>query len=83
MLGGNLLDHIIVGGDNQEYLRFRQKGIMRYREIRLQTDFRSLEINTVLDMEQAAADKEERSICGRGSPWRERVLFGEELEKPK
>lgn len=52
LIGIPLLDHIIVGGDNQEYFSFRQKGIMKYSDLQLQTDYRRLEFEDVRSAEE-------------------------------
>lgn len=45
LVGIPLLDHIIVGGDNQEYFSFRERRILRYQDLRLETDYRCLNFN--------------------------------------
>ncbi len=45
ILGIPLLDHIIVGGDNSEYFSFREKGILPMKAIKLQKDYKKLDMD--------------------------------------
>ena len=41
--GITLQDHVIVGGDNSQYFRFCEKGLLKHPDIYLSTDYKSLE----------------------------------------
>ncbi len=45
ILGIPLVDHIIVGGDNSKYFSFREKGILPMKAIKLQNDYKKLDMN--------------------------------------
>lgn len=51
-IGIPLLDHIIVGGDNSHYFSFKEKKLMPVPQIYLQTDYRSLDIQTPMVAEK-------------------------------
>ena len=51
-IGIPLLDHIIVGGDNSHYFSFKEKKLMPVPQIYLQTDYRSLDIQTSMVAEK-------------------------------
>jgi len=43
ILGIPLVDHIIVGGKNESYFSFKEKGILDYQHNRFETDYKNLE----------------------------------------
>lgn len=55
LLGIPLMDHIIVGGDNSEFFSFRQKEMMKQKEIPFTSDYRYLDFE-----EQAVVAEKER-----------------------
>lgn len=40
-----LLDHIIVGGDNSQYFSFKEKGVLTYPNIKLNTDYHDIKFD--------------------------------------
>ena len=45
ILGIPLLDHIIVGGDNSNYFSFREKKILPMKEVKLQRNYKELDMD--------------------------------------
>ena len=43
LIGIQLVDHIIVGGSNENYFSFREKGLMEFEHFRAKTDYRDIE----------------------------------------
>lgn len=52
LIGIPLLDHIIVGGDNQSYFSFKSHGIMSYEPIKLETEYMNLCTDSFADEKQ-------------------------------
>ena len=52
LMGIGLLDHIIVGGSNQEYFSFKEKDLMKTVGISLATDYKSLDFVSPLVAEK-------------------------------
>lgn len=52
LVGIPLVDHVIVGGDNQEYFSFKEKGIVRNQAMRYQDDYQYLEWETAVEREK-------------------------------
>lgn len=50
-----LLDHIIVGGKNEEYFSFREKDMIKLPKIPLSTDYRTLDFEQPLVAENGKA----------------------------
>lgn len=48
IMGINLIDHIIVGGDNSRYFSFREKDMIKNPQIVLETDYRAIDMEPVL-----------------------------------
>lgn len=42
LMGVQLLDHIIVGGKNQEYFSFRSQELLSYQSIKYASDYHAL-----------------------------------------
>ena len=53
LLGIPLIDHIIVGGKNQEFFSFKEKGMIKNPNINYQTDYKTFDITTPLVAERA------------------------------
>ena len=43
LIGIQLVDHIIVGGSNENYFSFCEKGLMEFEHFRAKTDYRDIE----------------------------------------
>ena len=52
LMGIPLIDHLIVGGSNKEYFSFKEKDLITNAGIRLATDYRSLDYQSVLVAEK-------------------------------
>ena len=52
LLGIPLLDHIIVGGDNQDFFSFKEKGMIDNPNITYSSDYRTLDIQSPLVAEK-------------------------------
>ncbi len=52
MMGIPLLDHIIVGGNNQEYFSFKEKQLMKTPKISLATDYKTFDMQSQLVAEK-------------------------------
>ena len=47
LMGVQLLDHIIVGGNNQEYFSFRSQKLISYQSIKYTSDYHALSFDEV------------------------------------
>ncbi len=61
LIGIPILDHIIVGGDNQSYFSFREKGLMKFEHNQIVEDYEKLQF----DMPHVAEDIPARRRKGR------------------
>lgn len=52
LAGIELLDHIIVGGDNSQYFSFREQRIMPVHSVQYETDYTKLEFPTSIAAEK-------------------------------
>ena len=43
LIGIQLVDHIIVGGSNENYFSFREKGLMEFEHVKLEEDYLKIE----------------------------------------
>ena len=58
LVGIELLDHVIVGADNNTYFSFREKGIVKYAEpIRYVTELEQLHIDKAAERSRADGDE--------------------------
>lgn len=62
LMGIPLVDHIIVGGNTQNYFSFRKKQILKNVETEYQTDYRLLIFDEDMVAETQEADKRENNI---------------------
>lgn len=62
LMGIPLVDHIIVGGNTQNYFSFRKKQILKNVETEYQTDYRLLSFDEDMVAETQEADKRENNI---------------------
>ena len=56
LMGIPLVDHIIVGGDNQSYFSFKEKDILDFDHSRLETDYKKIEYQRYAVAEPCAVD---------------------------
>lgn len=56
LIGIPLVDHIIVGGDNQSYFSFKEKDILDFDHSRLETDYKKIEYQRYAVVEPCAVD---------------------------
>ena len=52
MVGIQLIDHVIVGGNNREFFSFKEKGLMDNPKITYETDYRNFSFTNSLVAEQ-------------------------------
>lgn len=52
MVGIQLIDHVIVGGNNREFFSFKEKGLMDNPKITYATDYRNFSFTNSLVAEQ-------------------------------
>jgi len=52
LMGIPLLDHIIIGADNEKYFSFREKGVLPYANIHLENDYNAIELSAPMVAEQ-------------------------------
>ena len=71
LIGITLLDHIIVGGDNERYFSFKEKGVLMNVLAKYQTDYQKIEFE-----EAVVAEKGMKHDCceSNGRKRKERVL---------
>lgn len=72
ILGIPLVDHVIVGGKNESYFSFREKGILDYQHNRFENDYNNLVFPSIhvaeeesMKMEKQDEDQEEQPIARR------------------
>ncbi len=46
LLGVPLVDHLIVGGNNTQYFSFREKGILPMNKVKLEKEYKKLDIDS-------------------------------------
>jgi DNA repair protein RadC len=56
LMGIPLVDHIIVGGDNQSYFSFKEKDILNFDHSRLETDYKKIEYQRYAVTEPSAVE---------------------------
>jgi DNA repair protein RadC len=52
MVGIQLVDHVIVGGDNKEFFSFKEKGMIDNPSITYSTDYRNFSFSNSLVAER-------------------------------
>ena len=52
MVGIQLVDHVIVGGDNREFFSFKEKGLIDNPNITYSTDYKNFSFNNSLVAER-------------------------------
>ncbi len=52
LMGIPLLDHIIIGADNEKYFSFREKDVMPYANIHLENDYNAIKLSAPMVAEQ-------------------------------
>lgn len=55
LMGIPLVDHIIVGGDNQQFFSFKEKGLISNPQIMLSTDYKTMDFHSPLVAERGKA----------------------------
>ncbi len=60
LLGVPLVDHVIVGGQNKEYFSFHEKGILPMKKIKLETDYKKLNMDASVVAEDRIRRKHHR-----------------------
>lgn len=55
MMGIELLDHVIVGGDNREFFSFKEKKLLKSQAVPLQNDYQMLQFESQLVAESGRA----------------------------
>ncbi len=64
LIGIPLVDHIIVGGSNEQYFSFREKQLMEFKRMKYESDYYKLDFSGVLvaeKSEEAKLPEENRS----------------------
>lgn len=69
LLGIPLLDHIIVGGKNEDYFSFKERQRLVYENNRLETDYKKLEFP---ELHVAESSPEKSTVTPEEVPVRRR-----------
>ncbi|MDO5292769.1 MAG: JAB domain-containing protein [bacterium] len=64
LLGIPLIDHIIVGGDNQSYFSFKEKDVLHFTRNAMETDYKKIEFKrlAVAESEQDNESQQESAV---------------------